>query len=234
MSNSKIQVPRIKKSKDLPNPTYYVQALKGEFSQWAFDEERCLEFKGKWREAVFKNQDSSPIDLEIGTGNGFHFSHYAANNPTRNLIGMELKFKPLIQSIRRALNNGCKNARIIRYDAAFPENLFGENELDNVFIHFPDPWPKKRQKKNRLIQPDFLEKMFKIQRTGSVLEFKTDSRDYFDEAVEKFKQGPYKITGISYDLHNSEFAENNFVTHFESIFLKKGQPIHYISMIKEP
>lgn len=220
------------KTRDLPFPNEYVKALLGECSEWAFDEERVLALKGKWREE-FCVDSNTPVDLEIGTGNGYHFAWRAENNPDRMHVGLELKYKPLIQSIRRALRGGCKNARMARYNAVLLNDLFEEGELNNVFIHHPDPWLKLSQNKHRLIQDSFLNTMFSLQYPGSEVEFKTDSEGYFDWALPKFEQSPYKVVGWTRDLHNSEFARGNFVTQFENIFLRKGQPIFYALLAKD-
>lgn len=218
--------PRMALTRDLRRPTEYVQMLNGEFSRWAFNEERAPLLKGLWREE-FGVGAEHPLDLEIGTGNGYFFAHLAEKNQDRSLLGIELKFKPLIQSIRRALRNGAINARIARYDAARLEDLFMPGELNNVYIHHPDPWLKKRQWKHRLIQTEFLDELHALTRTGSFVDFKTDSRDYFEWAVPLFKNSKFELTRETWDLHKSEWASENFVTHFETIFLKKGQPIHY-------
>jgi len=222
---------QVSRSRDLPKPNIYVQALLGEFSPWAFDEERAPEYRGQWR-AEFGVEEESPLDLEIGTGNGFHFAWRAQQNPSRALVGIELKYKPLIQSIRRARANESTNARMVRYNARLIDDLFAPGELNDIFIHHPDPWPKKSQKKHRLIQSDFLVRMYKLQSAGSVVEFKTDSEDYFDWALPLFEESPYKILGSTRDLHNSEYAAENFVTQFETLFLKKGQPIYYARLKK--
>ena len=224
---------RLCRTKGLPNPTYYAEALQGEYADWAFCEERSIQQKGRWREQIFGVEESTALDFEIGTGNGYHFAQYAQDNPKRCFVGAEWKYKPLIQSIRRALNAGAQNARILRYDAALVDHLFAENELNNVIIHHPDPWPKKKQKKNRLINSVFLKNIYRLQREASLLEFKTDNRDYFDWAVDFFKASDYRINGVTYDLHSSEYASKNFVTHFEKIFLAKGQPIHMIFLSKD-
>ncbi len=216
----------------LPVPTYYVQALTGEYSQWSYCEDRAPKNKGRWMNDVFKRSLNTRLDVEIGTGNGFHFSHFASENPDRMLVGIEVKYKPLIQSIRRALSNDCKNVRICRYNASLLNHLFDEGELDDVIIHHPDPWPKKRQWKNRLIQDDFLNMIYKLQKAGSTVFFKTDDRNYFDWSIEKFNKSPYKLEGVTYDLHNSKFSKNNFVTGFEQIFLQKNQPIYYAQLVK--
>lgn len=218
--------PRLVETKTLPNPTEYVLALNGEYRDWAYDEERCQQNRGHWR-SLFGQPDSAALDLEIGTGNGYFFAHRAAINLDRLLVGIELKYKPLIQSIRRARRNGSVNARIARYDASCIEDLFAESELNHIFIHHPDPWPRKRDWKHRLIQDEFLKTLWPLMRAGSFVDFKTDSEDYFDWALPIFEKSQFKKLRATRDLHRSEWASDNFVTHFEQIFLQKGQPIFY-------
>lgn len=227
------QKPRMALTRNLRRPTEYVQMLNGEFSRWAFNEERAPLVKGKWREE-FGVGGEHPVDLEIGTGNGYFFAHLAKKSPERALVGIELKFKPLIQSIRRALRGGATNARIVRYDAVRVDDIFAEGELNNIYIHHPDPWPKERHWKHRLIQTEFLNELHRLMRPGSFVDFKTDSREYFEWAVPLFKSSPFQLTRETWDLHNSEWQAENFVTHFETIFLKKGQPIHYARLEKVP
>jgi tRNA (guanine-N7-)-methyltransferase len=224
--------PRMALTKNLRRPTEYVQQLNGEFSKWAFNEEIALTFKGDWRAKAFSVDADHPLDLEIGTGNGYHFAHLARKNPHRVLVGLELKFKPLIQTIRRALRAGAENARIARYDASHLEDLFAVGELNNVYIHHPDPWPRERQWKHRLIQSNFLIELYRLMKPGTFVDFKTDSRDYFEWSIRKFKTSPFDVTRESWDLHKSEWQSENFVTHFETIFLSKGQPIHYARLEK--
>lgn len=212
----------------------YVKLLKEDFAQWAFDEEKSQTFKGKWRELAFAGASvDKPMDLEIGTGNGYHFEKLASDQEGKRLtLGMELKYKPLIQTIRRTVRLGLKDARMFRYDASYLSDIFAIGELNNIFIHFPDPWPKIRHHKNRLIQDEFLKETYELQRPGSFIEFKTDSLEYFEWAIEIFKRGPYKLTAESRDLHNSEWKSLNFVTQFESLFLSQGLKINYAKLEK--
>lgn len=223
---------QISKTKDIPNPTYYVQAINGEYGDWAYDEEQAPTFRGAWRTRAFGRSENHPLDLEIGTGNGYYFAHHSEANPDRCLVGIELKYKPLIQSVRRARNLDCENMRAVRYNARLLQELFAEGELDNVIIHFPDPWEKSRHHKHRLIQDEYLELLFSLQRPGAKIEFKTDSRSYFDWALERFKRSPYLVDRESFDLHRSEFASENFLTHFERLFSGKGKSIHYARLIR--
>jgi len=223
---------KVSRTRNIPFPNEYIKAIYGEFSEWTLDEERVVNFRGSWRHEIFNVDESTPMDLEIGTGNGTHFARLAKAHPDRMLIGIELKYKPMIQSIRRAVRAGCTNARMARYNAALVSELFEPDELNDVYIHFPDPWSRQRQHKHRLIQDEFLVKLFATQRLGSMVEFKTDNRAYFDWAVEKFERSPYQIECVTYDLHSSQYTSTNFITQFESIFLRQGLPIHLARLRK--
>ena len=131
--------PILNLTRNLPLQNQYTLALDNEFKEVAFNEERAPLNKGKWRSQVFHSDETTPLDLEIGTGTGFFFDQQAVKNPNRLLLGMELKYKPLIQTISRARRSGCVNVAICRFNGFNIEELFVENELDNVFIHFPDP-----------------------------------------------------------------------------------------------
>jgi tRNA (guanine-N7-)-methyltransferase len=216
----------IKKTRDIVNPHYYIQALLGEYSNWAYDEERAIQFRGRWRQELGLAEEAF-LDLEIGTGNGYFFENRAKTNPDRFLIGIEIKFKPLIQAVRRARNSDCNNIRGLRYDAKLVRNLFSKNELNDIFIHHPDPWSQRKKQKHRIVNRNVLNELFEMQRPGSLLEFKTDSREYFLWAMEEFKHTPFVQERYTLDLHASEWASVNFVTHFEKLFTQQGVPINY-------
>lgn len=225
---------RVSSTKTLPAPNAYVQAIYGEFADWSYDEEQAPKFRGRWREDAFQKADSAvPLDLEIGTGNGLHFANLAARQPQRLLLGIELKYKPLIQSIRRVRRDGGTNARVARYNAYLLPELFTPGELSDVYIFFPDPWEKSRQHKHRLIQDEFLGRLHEVQRPGSKLVFKTDSQDYFAWAMERFARSPYKILASTTDLHASEYAQTNFITQFERIFIQQGLKIGLAVLLRE-
>jgi tRNA (guanine-N7-)-methyltransferase len=224
---------RLSLTKNIPVPNEYILAMSGECAAWVYDEEQAPRNRGRWRSDVFKVAEDTSLDLELGTGNGLHFAHRALHLPKRNIVGLELKYKPLIQSMRRALRNASKNARMVRYNAYILNEIFAPNEIDNIFIFFPDPWEKSRHHKHRMIQDHSLKVFHELQRPGSQLVFKTDSRDYFDWALAHFKRSPYKILSHSFDLHNSEYVEGNFVTQFENLFLRQKLPIHFARLQKD-
>lgn len=208
----------------------YALRLRAEYAASVFEEEESLGLKGQWLSRVFQNQN--PMDLEIGTGNGAFLAHQALHNPNRNLLGIEIKYKCLLQTVRRAESLGLTNTRLIRFHANLIDALFVDNEVDNVYVFFPDPWPKKKHFKNRLIQEDFLQSLYRIQKEGSFLEFKTDNADYFEWAVERVQKSPYKIQRLTQDLHNSEWNAENFRTHFENLWTSKGLKVHLFRAYK--
>ena len=224
--------PQIVKTKDLKTPNYYTLALDGEFKDFAYNEERALLNKGQWRSQVFKCEEKKSIDLEIGTGNGIHFQHFCLQHPERGLVGIELKYKPLIQTIRGMVRKGAKNGRIVRFHAFNIDLLFAEQELNDIYIHFPDPWTTPRKPRNRVMNPRMLEILFALQRPGSKLDFKTDSREMFLWAMEQVQVSKYKIEFQTLDLHNSEMASSNVVTGFEKIFTQQGIQINFARLRK--
>ncbi|WII72209.1 tRNA (guanosine(46)-N7)-methyltransferase TrmB [Bdellovibrio sp. 22V] len=228
------QAPRrqINITTNLPHQNAYTLALNGEYSHVAFDEVRAPLNKGKWRSDVFKADASMPMDVEVGTGNGTYFAHHAQTHHQRLLVGLELKYKPLIQSIRRAIKAGCKNAAIARFHAFNIDELFTEGEIDNVYIHFPDPWTSPKKPKNRFVCKQNLELLHRLQKPGSFINFKTDSLEYFLWAMDEIRQAPYKIIFETQDLHNSEMKDQNFETAFEKIFLREGIKINFVRLQK--
>lgn len=223
---------QISQTARIPKPNAYIEAMVGEYAPWTATEVQAPLNKGQWRSKAFNSDATVELDVEIGTGNGTHFAHHCAKFPDRKVLGFELKYKPLIQSIRRAVIGGSENGRMVRYHANMLHEIFAPNEVNRVFIHFPDPWPKKRNWKNRLIQPDFLESLFTILKPGGTVEFKTDSLEYFEWSLPLFEQSPFEITFKTFDLHNSEKAATNFKTQFESIFMRQGVKINQADLLK--
>ena len=216
----------LNKSKNIKNPNQYIQALYKEYKNWAFDEGSAPLLKGKWRKHFSKNE-KSPLHLEIGPGNGKHFANLCLQEDGACCLAIELKYKPLIQTIRRVRKNNCSNGKALRFNASLVESLFEREELNNVYIHFPDPWLKKRKtKKHQLIKEEFCKKIYNLQRPNSFLEFKTDSEEYFHQSVDLFKKAGYKMKEYSLDFHkNKEKNLMNSLSQFELLFFQKKIPI---------
>lgn len=126
--------------------------------------------------------------LEIGFGGGEHLAEQARRHPEVGFIGCE----PFIEGMAKALTqvdaDGLSNVRLRMDDARPLVEALAPGSLARVFILFPDPWPKKRQQKRRLIQPDFLDSLHRACRPGARVRFATDVTSYADEALLRFLQ----------------------------------------------
>jgi len=222
-------------TKNIPFPNAYIQALYKEYKSWAFDESSAPQFKGQWRQKIFK-KTQTPLHLEIGPGNGKHFAQLCLSQPEADFLSIELKYKALIQTIRRVRKQNSQNGRVIRYNARFIDKLFEPEELNNVYIHFPDPWlKKKKQQKHQLIQEDFCKSLYKRQKQNSFLEFKTDSKDYFLQSVALFKKARYQLKSYSLDLYEKQKKSNDLIkqlSQFELLFFQKKVAIKYALFFK--
>ena len=103
-----------------------------------------------------------------------------------------------------------------------------------MYIHFSDPWVTPRKPKNRVASRVLLNEIYLMQRSGSFLEFKTDSREYFLWALDEIKETKYKIEYQTLNLYAQDnmYKQNNFQTSFEKIFVNQGIEINYIKLVK--
>ena len=135
-------------------------------------------------------EDMKEIWLEIGFGGGEHLTGQAARHPQIGFIGCE----PFIEGMAKALGQiedaELTNVRLHMDDARPIVNRLQAGSISRVFVLFPDPWPKKRQQKRRLIQPEFLDDLARILSPGGVLRFATDVASYANEALAYFCAHP--------------------------------------------
>lgn len=192
-------------------------------SVYVIDEPK--ENKGKWRE-IFGNDN--PLHIEIGMGKGKFITELALKNPNINYIGIEKFSSVLIRAVEKMNELELKNLLFIRMDAEEIVDVFEKGEVDKIYLNFSDPWPKDRHAKRRLTSRQFLARYDVILNKDGDINFKTDNRSLFDFSVEEIKEANWEITGLTYDLHNSEMNEGNIMTEYEEKFSAKGNPIHKV------
>jgi tRNA (guanine-N7-)-methyltransferase len=167
---------------------------------------------------------------------GNFFSWEVPKYPDTNFLGMEIKFKRCYVTAEKTIEKWGENFLIIREFAQKISKFIWDNELEQTYIFFPDPWGKKdRQKKHRLMQADFLESLYKKTMSGWKVIFKTDHRDYFNDSLEVIQnQGIWGIQNLSYDYEteNSEYDVKN-ITEFETIHRSLNTKINYLELIKK-
>lgn len=136
------------------------------------------------------NIDTREIWLEIGFGGGEHLTEQAKRNPDVGFLGCEPFIEGMAKCLSQTQDAGLQNIRLLMDDARPMLSSLAPCSIDRVFILFPDPWPKKRQQKRRLIQPEFLDDLATITIPGGSVRFATDVISYADEALGHFHKHP--------------------------------------------
>ena len=181
------------------------------------------EMAGKWAE-VFGNEN--PIHIEIGMGKGRFIMELAGLHPDINYVGIEKYSSVLLRAVQKMEEEELPNLKFIRMDAEDIEEVFGEGEVDRIYLNFSDPWPKDRHAKRRLPSRQFLTRYDKILKKDGVIEFKTDNRPLFDFAIEELPEAGWTADVVTYDLHaDALLMEGNIMTEYEEKFSELGNPI---------
>lgn len=197
-----------------------------EFSEFLFRDAEAEKFQGKWNNLVFKRE--APLLIEIGSGYGHFMVDYCEKNPDINFVGMDFRFKRSFNLAKRLSKLESPTFRYLRAKGERIEFLFGENEVDEIFYFFPDPWRKKRHHKKRLFQEPFLKAAHKVLKPGGKLWIKTDHDGYAEWMEERIDQTDlFDCELKTWNLHktNPDHFLAEYRTKFEKIFLKKDVPI---------
>lgn len=159
--------------------------------------------------------------LELGCATGTYLLHRAIQEPFANLIGIEFANKYYIKAAERARKRFLTNVQVIRTDASgFVHNYITENMLDECHIYHPDPWPKERHHKRRLIQTAFVEALERQLRPGGYIVFQSDHEEYFAWGLERFARR------FAIEMHPQPWPDAPAGrTNWEIKFLRQGLPI---------
>lgn len=181
-----------------------------------------IEAKGKWNE-IFGN--NNPVHLEIGCGKGRFITDMAQKHPDVNYVAMDLFEDVVVMAMEKSKAKKTDNVRFFVGNAAELEKYFEYGEIERIYLNFSDPWKKRRQAKRRLTHKNFLDVYKKVLKYGDLICFKTDNRNLFEFSLNSFAAENYKLSNITFDLHNSEF-EDNVMTEYEAKFSELGMPIY--------
>ncbi len=186
---------------------------------------------------VYPNWDENfkcqkPLKLEIGFGNGKFLLDMAISDPNSNFLGLDFYHKGIRKTIMKLDRFQIPNVRIIYGDAKerVPV-LFKDGELDEIFINFPDPWPKKRHIKRRLIKPDFINVLAQKIAPGGTLKIATDFEPYATEMLSYLEEEP-SLLNLNKKSGFSHVRNGIPQTKYEKNFLKIGKSIFYFDFQK--
>ncbi|WP_125710881.1 tRNA (guanosine(46)-N7)-methyltransferase TrmB [Companilactobacillus zhongbaensis] len=182
--------------------------------------------QGKWQSKFPKEQ---PLFLEVGSGKGRFITELAKQNPQNNYIAMEVQEGAIALLLKKQVENRLPNLQLLLDNGSKLTELFGENEVDGLYLNFSDPWPKTRHEKRRLTYKAFLSQYQAILKEDGYIRFKTDNQGLFEYSLVSMNNFGMKFDELSLDLHNDEkFNEDNIQTEYEEKFSKKGFRINYL------
>lgn len=200
-----------------------------ELKPWVVVGEEAAAFKGRWREEIGVNQ-GAPLILEIGPGNGFFFRDLTGVRPEAGFIGIEIRYKRVWLTGKKALDAGRRNFRVIHQSFGYLDTYFDERELTEVYINHPDPWPKDRHHKHRLLQPSFGALLASRVAPGGTVQVQSDFAPYGPLARSVFGNEMWEELAFTADLHGGHgHAEQLLVGHIPTNYERKkvdaGEPI---------
>ncbi|MBT1686494.1 tRNA (guanosine(46)-N7)-methyltransferase TrmB [Dawidia soli] len=185
--------------------------------------------KGNWREGHFKN--NKPLTIELACGRGEYSVGLGKLFPERNFVGVDMKGERIWKGSTLAEEQGLSNVAFLRTQIVLIENFFEAGEVDEIWLTFPDPRPRKRDIKRRLTSPRFLDIYKRLLKPGGYLRFKTDNTLLFAYTLEELQ--------LRTDIHDLQYTDRvyesplrpecfDIKTRYEEAFAAKGETIKYL------
>ena len=190
-----------------------------------------FEYKGKWGDLFFKN--NNPIIIELGCGKGEYSTELAKLNPEKNFIGIDIKGARFWRGAKTAIDDGLNNIAFVRSQIELIDKIFSKGEVSEIWITFPDPQIKFKREKHRLINLKFINLYKNILVPNGIINLKTDS-----EFLHGYMLGLIKSTNFleliyaNHNIYNNSGAPDDVLsiqTFYELKFLKQKKPITFIN-----
>lgn len=225
-------------SSKLPSDGLYITRKRKKWKFAHFDSyPNCFDFKRGSDPALVKAglqqhfKTTQSIILELAAGNAQFSLELARRHPEFNFIAIDIKSDRLYTSAKRALEEGVANIAFVRAHINELGELFERGSIYEIWLTFPDPFPKKRSAKHRLTHPEFLRQYRRILQGNGKLKFKTDNRELFLWSLEQFVAESWQLQELTFDLHESNLSdEYKIKTYYEEKFTAIGLPTNFCSV----
>ncbi len=185
--------------------------------------------KGRWQEQYFKNDN--PIVVELGCGKGEYTVGLARRYPDKNFVGIDIKGARFWRGAKTAIEEKLNNVAFVRTQIELIDFIFARNEVDEVWITFPDPQIKYKRTKHRMTNPEFLDKYKSILKPQGLIHLKTDSEFMHGYTLGLLQGLGHEILYSHHDIYVNHEAPREVVeiqTFYEKQYLEKGKPITYL------
>ena len=192
---------------------------------------KSFDLYGQWGRCFFKNEN--PIVLELGCGRGEYTVALAQKFLKKNFIGIDVKGSRIWSGAKESQEKKLTNVGFLRTRIDLIQKYFSKNEIDEIWITFPDPQLKRSRLKKRLTHPKFLKLYNQILKLNSVIHLKTDNQFLHGFTLGVIAGEGHLLIDSTNDLYSSEVERDNLdiKTYYEKIFLSKGMPITYLKFI---
>ncbi len=185
--------------------------------------------RGKWQSDFFKN--NNPIVLELGCGKGEYSVALAQAYPEKNFIGVDIKGARFWRGAKTGMEENITNLGFIRTQIELVDQIFAENEIDEIWITFPDPQIKYKRTKHRLTNSEFLQKYKFILKPDGIVNLKTDSEFMHGYTLGLLHGEGHEILQANHDVYKNVYSPKEVTgiqTFYEKQYLEQGKPITYI------
>jgi tRNA (guanine-N7-)-methyltransferase len=185
--------------------------------------------KGQWNATFFKN--NNPIVLELGCGKGEYTVALAQRYPNKNFIGVDIKGARFWRGAKTALEDNLPNVAFLRTQIELIAYAFAENEVDEIWITFPDPQIKYKRTKHRLTNMAFLKRYKQILKPDGVVNLKTDSEFMHGYTLGLLHGAGHEVLYANHNVYKQEGSPEEVTsiqTFYESQYLEQNKPITYI------
>ena len=185
--------------------------------------------KAQWHSKFFKN--NNPIVLELGCGKGEYSVALAKKYPNKNFIGVDIKGARFWRGAKTALEENLPNVAFLRTQIELIDHAFAKNEVDEIWITFPDPQIKYKRTKHRLTNAEFLNRYKHILKPDGVVNLKTDSEFMHGYTLGLLHGAGHEVLYANHNVYKQEGSPEEVTsiqTFYESQYLKQNKPITFI------
>lgn len=191
--------------------------------------ENNFSLKGNWKKDFFKN--NQPIVLELGCGKGEYCIGLSEMFPDKNFLGIDIKGARFWRGAKTALEENKTNVGFLRTQIELVDQIFEENEIDEIWITFPDPQIKYKRTKHRMTNTNFLQKYKKILKPDGVVNLKTDSEFMHGYTLGLLHGEGHEVLHANHDVYKNEYSPKevvNIQTFYENQYLEENKKITFV------